>query len=159
MIIWAIWCIKDIIECLYSMIWPLFRFLGRNLSKFFVGFLKNVRHKKDILKLTDLYILFLALRYVTGVQLLKFLVRSYGENKKWVSNWANIGPKWPNVKYDVAFLWPSVAKVCAEGSGDMVFVQEVWWWWPFFAVLQDKFFFCDMVFIMVLVLVLVFWLR
>ena len=23
----------------------------------------------------------------------------------------------------------------------MVFVQEVWWWWPFFAVLQDKFFF------------------
>ena len=48
-------CIKDIIECLYLMIWPFFRFLGRNLSNFFFGILENLRHQKDILKLTDLY--------------------------------------------------------------------------------------------------------
>ena len=38
----------------YLMIWPLFRFLGKNLSKFFVGFLEYFRHQKEILKLTDL---------------------------------------------------------------------------------------------------------
>ena len=43
-----------IIECLYLMIWPLFRFLGENMSKFCVGFLENLRHQKDVLKLTDL---------------------------------------------------------------------------------------------------------
>ena len=57
MIIWVIYCIKDIIECLYLMIWPLFRFLGQKFVKFFGGFLENLRHLKDILKLTDLYIL------------------------------------------------------------------------------------------------------
>ena len=31
-----------------------------------------------------------------------------GVNKKCVSNWANIGPKWPNVKYDVAFCGKSM---------------------------------------------------
>ena len=53
-ILWAILCIKNIIECLYLMIWQLFRFLGRNLSNFCVGFLENLRHQKYILKLTDL---------------------------------------------------------------------------------------------------------
>ena len=42
-------------KCLYLMIWPLFRFLGRNLSNCFIGFLENLRYQKDILKLTDLY--------------------------------------------------------------------------------------------------------
>ena len=49
---------KDIIECLYIMIWPLFRFFGQKSVKFFVGFLENLRHQKDILKLTDLYLLY-----------------------------------------------------------------------------------------------------
>ena len=38
----------------YPMIRPLFRFLDRNLSNFFVDFLEHLRHQKDILKLTDL---------------------------------------------------------------------------------------------------------
>ena len=39
------------------MIWPLFTVLGRNLSIFFVVvFLENLRHQKDILRLTDLYV-------------------------------------------------------------------------------------------------------
>ena len=50
----------------------------------------------------------------------KFRYPNVGVNIKWVSKWANIGPKWPNVKYDVAFC----GKKCAEGSGDMVFVQK-----------------------------------
>ena len=40
-----------------------------------------------------------------------------GVNKKWVNNWTNIGPKWPNVKYDVAFcglLWQKYARKAAE---------------------------------------------
>ena len=37
------------------MIWPLFRFFGQKFVKFFVVFLENLRHQKDILKLTDLY--------------------------------------------------------------------------------------------------------
>ena len=36
------------------MIWPLFRFLGRNLSNFLVFFWKIEKHQKDILKLSDL---------------------------------------------------------------------------------------------------------
>ena len=35
--------------------WPLFRFLGRNLSNFSVVFWKIEKHQKDILKLSDLY--------------------------------------------------------------------------------------------------------
>jgi hypothetical protein len=53
MILLAIKCIKDMIGCLYLMMLPPFRFLGRNLSNFYV-FLENLRHQKDILKLTDL---------------------------------------------------------------------------------------------------------
>ena len=37
------------------MICPLFRFKGRNVSNFFVGLLENLRHQKDIVKLTDIY--------------------------------------------------------------------------------------------------------
>ena len=37
------------------MIWPFSRFLGRNLSNFCVGFLENLRHKKFILRINDLY--------------------------------------------------------------------------------------------------------
>ena len=55
MVIWAVKCYKDIQQCLYLMIWQLFRFLSRNLSSFLVVFLENLRHQKNILKLTDLY--------------------------------------------------------------------------------------------------------
>ena len=55
MSIWAIYCIEDITECLYLLIWPFFRFLGRNLSKKIVVVLEILRHLTDILKLTDLY--------------------------------------------------------------------------------------------------------
>ena len=37
------------------MVWPLFNFVGRNLSNFCVGLLKNFQHQKFILKLSDLY--------------------------------------------------------------------------------------------------------
>ena len=37
------------------MIWPLFRFWGRNLSNFSLVFWKIEKNQKDILKLTDLY--------------------------------------------------------------------------------------------------------
>ena len=43
----------------------------------------------------------------------KFIDPKIGVNKKWISNWANIGPKWPNVKYNVAFcclLWQKYAR-------------------------------------------------
>ena len=40
---------------LFFLISPFFRFWGRNLSNFCGGFLKNLRHQKYILKLTDLY--------------------------------------------------------------------------------------------------------
>jgi hypothetical protein len=85
----------------------------------------------------------------------KYKYTNIGVNKKWVSNWANIGPKWPNVKYDVAFcglLWQKYARKAAEiwslykkcdGGGH-------------FLLCCKTSFFCDMVFIMVLVLVLVF---
>ena len=46
-----------------------------------------------------------------------FRYPNIGVNKKWVSNWENIGPKWPNVKYDVAFcglLWQKYARKAAE---------------------------------------------
>ena len=39
---------KCIIECLYFMIWPLFRFLGRNPSNFCLGILENLKHQKVI---------------------------------------------------------------------------------------------------------------
>ena len=68
-ITWAIFKLKCIIECLYLMIWPLFRFLGRNLSNFFVGFLENLRHQKDILKLTDLYVLLISGHSIPSVNL------------------------------------------------------------------------------------------
>ena len=32
-----------------------FSILGQKFVKFFVGFLENLRHQKDILRLTDLY--------------------------------------------------------------------------------------------------------
>ena len=47
MIIWAFWCIKDITECLYVMIWP--------LSNSWLVFWSKRWHQNDILKLTDLY--------------------------------------------------------------------------------------------------------
>ena len=39
--------VKYIIECLYPMIWSLFRFLGRNLSNFFVGFFGKFKTSKS----------------------------------------------------------------------------------------------------------------
>ena len=47
-------CIKDVIECLYLMIWSLFRYLGQKSVKFFGGFLENLKFQKDILKLSNL---------------------------------------------------------------------------------------------------------
>ena len=41
-------------KCLYFVDWITFYILGQNFVKFFVGFLENLRYRKDILKLTDL---------------------------------------------------------------------------------------------------------
>ena len=41
-------------KCLYFVDLTTFKFLGQKFVKFFVGFLENLRHQKDILKLTDL---------------------------------------------------------------------------------------------------------
>ena len=51
----------NVIECLYffdltTFLQRYFRCQDRNLSNFFVGFLKNLRRQRDILKLNDLQI-------------------------------------------------------------------------------------------------------
>ena len=51
MIIWAIYCIKHIISYNLTTLY----ILGQKFVKFFVGFLENLRHQEDILRLVDLF--------------------------------------------------------------------------------------------------------
>ena len=48
--------VSNNIRCLYFLDVTTFYILGQKFVKFFVVFLENLRHQKDILRLTDLYV-------------------------------------------------------------------------------------------------------
>ena len=53
--------ISYLCKYLYFVDWITFYILGQNFVKFFVGFLENLRYRKDILKLTELFFKCIAL--------------------------------------------------------------------------------------------------
>ena len=91
----------------FFMIWPFFRFWGRNLSKFLLFFGK-FKAPKNILKSTDLYSLrqFLSQRKSEGIEIRKFHKIPFLATQQWlwrrplqplwIAQWTILNFKWPH---------------------------------------------------------------